>query len=688
MYLLKKLVNCANYFVTRLNMVQKNTSPNSHIENYLNYYCDLRCPHKFAVLLKGKWGSGKSWFINQYCDKRDKCNNLENKKSFKSLFINLFRDERNNLKKQKSLYISLYGMTNFSEIEDALFQQLHPVFASKHMVIAGKIFKGLLKGTLKIDLDNNGKDDGMWNVSVPDIERDKIFEKFNDSHFNLLIFDDLERCNIEIENILGYINTFLESPELKVVIVANEDELINKDEKKYPIIKEKLIGKTFDVSPDFEGALNEFINHLERQDIKEYLLNNINLIEDLFEKGDSNNLRTLNQVVLDFERIFKELPEKAQTHQELVQDILHLIIIFSIEISHGQLNPKGIYLINERTANFGRTQTPLNKNFSSDDLEKEKTFKEVLKKYGYFKLDGAYPSWLWWQDFFDKGFVGKQTLEELLSNSIYFQHETTANWVKLWYYSNHTDEEFKILLNQVELEYKTRQFEDIGIIKHITGLFLLFSEVGLYSKNKEVILDEAKKYIDELTQSNKLDYHFRSENTIGGYMGLELQKKDSTEFQAFNNYIQECQEKAKHKSMPNEANNLLNIMQTDVNKFYSMICTIAPNTLADIEPNYRDRPIFAYMSPTDFIQAVISKNDNIYFIFSFIKERYKDQDIKQKLVTELDFLKDTQKLLEKEVDERKFQLSGCLLIMANKDFLSPTISSLEKVKEQQVKANN
>jgi len=38
------------------------------------------------------------------------------------------------------------------------------------MVIAGKLFKGFLKGALKIDLNNDGKDDMMWNVSIPDID--------------------------------------------------------------------------------------------------------------------------------------------------------------------------------------------------------------------------------------------------------------------------------------------------------------------------------------------------------------------------------------------------------------------------------------------------------------------------------------------------------------------------------------
>ena len=38
---------------------------NKHIKEFLNYYIGLPNP-QYAVLLKGKWGSGKTHFINEY----------------------------------------------------------------------------------------------------------------------------------------------------------------------------------------------------------------------------------------------------------------------------------------------------------------------------------------------------------------------------------------------------------------------------------------------------------------------------------------------------------------------------------------------------------------------------------------------------------------------------------------------
>ena len=298
--------------------------PNQHIQQYLDYYCELPQSPKFAILLKGKWGCGKTWFINQYREKLK-------------------------TKGKKSLYISLYGITNYSEIEDSLFKQLNPLLASKGMVIAGQVLKGLLKGTLKIDLDNDGQQDGMWNFSIPDIE---ILKKFEDSQFSLLIFDDLERCSINIENILGYINNFVDSQNLKVIIIANEDE-INKDQdkqEKYNKTKEKLIGKTFDVFPGLSGALNITINQISNPKIKDFLTEKIDIIQELYTQAECKNLRILSQIVLDFQRIFEGLPEKAQNKSKLLEEVLELLIIFSIEIACARLHPQEISQIDQELA--------------------------------------------------------------------------------------------------------------------------------------------------------------------------------------------------------------------------------------------------------------------------------------------------------------------------------------------------
>ena len=90
---------------------------NKHIKEFLNYYIGLPNP-QYAVLLKGKWGSGKTHFINEYKKELDK-------------------------NKQKYIYVSLYGVTSYDEIETKFLEAIYPRLYNKKTIFAGKIAKQL-----------------------------------------------------------------------------------------------------------------------------------------------------------------------------------------------------------------------------------------------------------------------------------------------------------------------------------------------------------------------------------------------------------------------------------------------------------------------------------------------------------------------------------------------------------------
>src|SRR3989339_1118767 len=138
--------------------------PNKHIDEFLNYYIDdkkLKNP-QYAVLLKGKWGSGKTHFINEYKKHLDEIS-------------------------QKCIYVSLYGVTSYDEIETKLLKAIHPKLYNDKTIFAGKILKGLLKGTLKLDLNDDGKTDGSASVQIPNFKPEDLLNTKD----RILIFDDV-----------------------------------------------------------------------------------------------------------------------------------------------------------------------------------------------------------------------------------------------------------------------------------------------------------------------------------------------------------------------------------------------------------------------------------------------------------------------------------------------------------------
>ena len=117
---------------------------NEHISQFLNYYIKLSNP-QYAVLLKGKWGSGKSHFINEY-------------------------KEHLKTNEHKFIYVSLYGVTSYDEIETKFLETIHPRLYNKKTIFAGKIAKQFLKGTLKIDWDDNGQENAELETKIPDFK--------------------------------------------------------------------------------------------------------------------------------------------------------------------------------------------------------------------------------------------------------------------------------------------------------------------------------------------------------------------------------------------------------------------------------------------------------------------------------------------------------------------------------------
>ena len=404
--------------------------PNQHVTEYLDYYCAMDNAPEFAVLLNGEWGSGKTWFIKKFIEEND----------------------------LKIIYVSLYGITSFTEIEDEFFRQLHPKLSSKGAVIAGKIFKGLLKTTINIDLNSDGNSEGSITSSLSDLNLPDYLTNV-DKH--ILIFDDLERCKLELNNILGYINYFVEHQGHKVIILAHEDKLTKIDTSKdnqlyiavnnasYKEIKEKLIGKTLLIVPDLDSAINDFIDKVPNAETKEFLSGNsiLVLVKETYDLTGYKNLRILKQSLWDFERIYKVLPEKATSIPELVKKILRLCLIFSLEVRIGQLPAKDIIHINKSSFSYN----PL---ASHKEAPKDKTpIQKFIEKYCVLNPWEPIPEVTFWSEYLEKGTINKEIMNASINNSAFFLNESPANWVKLWHYPDLTDDEFENTLKIVADEF-------------------------------------------------------------------------------------------------------------------------------------------------------------------------------------------------------------------------------------------
>ena len=286
------------------------SEPNKHIEDYLDYYFDGKKDFQYALLLNGAWGSGKTWFVKKYLEKKE--------------------DQGRQI-----CYVSLNGLSKTSDIDESIFKSIHPILGSKGARLVGQLGKGLLKATLKVDLDGDSKPDASVNASLPTL-RLPDYLKIGDNF--ILVFDDLERCEIKKEEVLGYINYFVEQEKIKTLIVSNEKEI--KDNHEYARKKEKIIGATFNYTEDQDLAIQSILEEVEKDGLKSLLNSNLELIKQTFNQVAYKNLRSFKQAIFDFERFYKKdyFVLKGNFDNEIFEKILKAFLILSLENKKGRFD--------------------------------------------------------------------------------------------------------------------------------------------------------------------------------------------------------------------------------------------------------------------------------------------------------------------------------------------------------------
>lgn len=568
---------------------------NEHIEIFLNHYIDLTVAPEYAVLLTGEWGSGKTFFIKNF---------LESKKDDK-----------------KIINISLFGLTKLEEINEQIFQQLHPVLSHKYMSIAGKLLKGAVKLGTSIDLNGDKKDDVSININQFDLYSPDDGARKNEYIF---VFDDLERTKIHISEVLGYINTLVEKDGIKVIVLADETKI---DEEKYKNFKEKVIGKTFKIAQDFDSAFSFFLDLVS--DAKEVLAKNKETIQDVYITGNYHNLRHIRQTILDFDWFYKNIDEKFTAHSELMRDIIEVFFAFSIEIKNGIIDAKKL----EEKGSI----------YYKDDAKETVIIKHYLLNSSKIILEYEL-----WGKLFSHGTLARDNIYNTLQNSQYFVQEVEEEWIRLWHYRKLENDEFRELLEIMVKKFNQFEYQEHEALQHVIGLLLRFSEAGLYPYPKDEVIDQAKKAIDACFDAWKVKQQY---DIDAEYYGLGYCTEESEEFQQIKNYMEEVNQKACLEGLVHVADELLKrIKEKNINGIIGIFEEMA------------SQPLLVKMDVHKFFDTFIELKFGVMsHLLSRIESRYKFVANRKRLEEELIFWKSFNDLLSQVVKEQAGTLKGYLL---------------------------
>lgn len=260
---------------------------NDIIENFLNGYMMNPDP-QYAILLKGKWGCGKTHFINHWIDAYQK-HDAEDKVL-------------------EPVYVSLYGLSETKQITTAINRVLYPILYGK-AAKAGKTFLKFMSAIVlkcDVDWDEDGNSDFSMNLGLDSLS---IFKSEDEQvkKGNLLILDDLERCDVPMKKLLGYLNFFVEQCNCHLIVIGDEDKIAEGENKKiFGEFKEKTIGREFEIATDIHSALETFVNQTPKND---FVVGHQEQIEKFFAMTECNNLRILRQALWDFSRFEESMTD-------------------------------------------------------------------------------------------------------------------------------------------------------------------------------------------------------------------------------------------------------------------------------------------------------------------------------------------------------------------------------------------
>lgn len=290
---------------------------NKHIEDYLNEYLQIEKPG-FAVLIKGAWGSGKTYFVKNYIEHQLKPNNKE----------------------LKPIYISLFGVSSKEEIDNRIYEAVHNLINKP----VSKMTFGVAKTAALIGsnlLGGAAAQDAVSGIIKESKKIGQFLKKCKDNY--VLFFDDCERASVDLVELFGFINPFVEDDGLHCILIADEAAWIDqfkqqsvaqknvyeiKPERKsnkirslkyqieevkerekirsLKLIKEKVIGKEFTIRTDVEDVLDQWLDASKGIDqinerTKKILRKNKSLLSRIISLSGVSNYRAIRYSLLDFD---------------------------------------------------------------------------------------------------------------------------------------------------------------------------------------------------------------------------------------------------------------------------------------------------------------------------------------------------------------------------------------------------
>jgi len=597
----------------------------------------------YAIMLNGEWGSGKTYFWN---------NKIKNK--IESLQFNG--------RKYTTIYMSLYGISNLEDISKKIFIETTQLM-DKNM----KKFMEANNQTSIPEYAKTGLD--MANFFGVTQNGDKLdYGNFFTTDDKVLCFDDLERANVDVIDILGYINNFVEHDHIKTIIICNEKELAMKlkssnlemktfiatyileqegdlvkadkplvekiNEKieyvfdkanDYERIKEKLIGETFEYAPKFNYIINGLLMRYESNpDLMRFLREHTSLITSTFIKSGTRNLRILKHALNDFKKVYEVVNKtNPNTNLRILQTMLIFTIAISFEIKAGKITKDKFININSNEdykALLVSSRVLMdNRQFYIKEFDNNYYF-NFKSDYRFFKFIEVYVR----TRIFDMKIFKKDM--EVIINTIDTEKLPGYKRLLTEEYWKISDDKFPIIIEEVIKNVEKGELKLVEIVK-LFGYFSYFSRRNLINYEIEYLKQIFKQGMDIAAESSEYCDNLQEELDK---MGLDI----GDDMDEIVEYFHELNRNLEDKMYKEKADSIFKCIPMKMELFYDKFVN-----------ECMDKPLLNHYDPYQMFQRVTcANNEDIVLIKEMLLNRAKKH--KEELEPEVEFMKKLKQVLK------------------------------------------
>lgn len=636
----------------------------------------------YAILINGSWGSGKTFFIKEHIIKKlDKEYEMA-KENLKTLKIwDRFCKKKKSINAKKPIYVSLYGISSISDIKSKIL--LATIKNDKIKKLLPVLDVGAEIGNEIISKN--------YSISNSSGKLTRILSNFYSLENLIVFFDDLERCNVDINIVLGYINQLVEHNQLKVILIADEEKIgkldfennkelkyltvlsenidFQESEKKdilgqkipdtgkitvdeikkrtttlfnenvfYNEIKEKLIGHTICFKPNissiYETLAADIIEDIE---IRKIVIEKKENLISIMNSKNYQNLRTIQFIFQVYEKLAKislaEVDLKDYKDQYLT-NLFEYIVLKAVQIKSGN-----------SSYNWEKNQD-LGVIYLGNELA-DCVYSNYVK--GFRFVD----------DYLMYSYLSKKTIKKVVENYIYLEELETNNpndpLYKLKRYWLIPEQELEQLLDEIILKIKDNEYV-LNLYSKIVFYLSAIADMNICIDK----VDVAVNLLEENIKNGIVNGKFEEER-------INLSTKDVAD--KYNTYIKKIRTLVYEKEHSSIQKDITNILNND--NWGAMLNEYCEKNNSKFLTDKK----YAYLLDTSLIVNNIIYKDigQIYEFLYSLKKIYNFSNIKEYYLDDITYLVNLKDALYKITDVDKVRLYVINMIIS---FLESVITAL------------